>query len=429
MNLKSLLFHNTSPKQTVAKNSFRLLLSEFVARIFTFLISLRVARSLGVIEFWSYNFVMTFCTFFVLIVDFGLGNLTFRELSKDWSQLQKYFSNTIVLKLIISVIVIAVVAVVAKLSPDSHVYFGLIMVFLLHSILTNIWEFVRVFFRPVERMQNEAYLKIINWVILLLCTLFFVLSKPTIQSIFYGFLTASVINLVISWVYVTRHFQIQSRSVGVDRKFIGKIARMAIPFFLGGVFVYFYSDVNVVLLKFFKGTQEVWLFSAPYRLLAYVYILFNVFSLAIFKNLVNAAKDALRFKRVMRTFAKYNILISITFFILIFFLGKRVILLLYGPAFVETDILLKILSAIVIFKSLSYVYGAGLTALSKEYTRLYIQIGIAVINIAANLILIPKFGPLGAAYSLAIAEVCLMLSYRWSVYRYIRKIQWTTNSK
>jgi len=81
---------------------------------------------------------MTFCTFFVLIVDFGLGNLTFRELSKDGSQLQKYFTNTLVLKLIISVIVIAVVAVVAKLSPDSHVYFGLIMVFLLHSILTNI---------------------------------------------------------------------------------------------------------------------------------------------------------------------------------------------------------------------------------------------------------------------------------------------------
>jgi len=125
----------------------------------------------------------------------------------------------------------------------------------------------------------------------------------------------------------------------------------------------------------------------------------------------------------MRTFAKYNILISITFFILIFFLGKRVILLLYGPAFVETDILLKILSAIVIFKSLSYVYGAGLTALSKEYTRLYIQIGIAIINIVAIVILVPVYGPLGAAYSLAIAEVCLMLSYRFYVYRYIKAIK------
>jgi O-antigen/teichoic acid export membrane protein len=49
--LKSFFLENKTAKQTVAKNSFRLLLSEFIARIFTFLISLRVARSLGVLEF------------------------------------------------------------------------------------------------------------------------------------------------------------------------------------------------------------------------------------------------------------------------------------------------------------------------------------------------------------------------------------------
>jgi len=164
------------------------------------------------------------------------------------------------------------------------------------------------------------------------------------------------------------------------------------------------------------------LFSAPYRLLAYVYILFNVFSLSIFKKLVDAAKDALRFRKVMQMFARYNLIISIIFFVVIFLAGKWILLLLYGPAYVDTDIILKVLSAIVIVKSLSYVYGGGLTALSKEYTRFYIQIGIAIINVAANLILIPKFGPIGAAYSLAIAEVCLMLTYRFYVYRYIRKI-------
>gem|GEM_PF-4271169 len=36
-----------------------------------------------------------------------------------------------------------------------------------------------------------------------------------------------------------------------------KIAKMSIPFFLGGIFVYFYSDINVVLLKYFRGTEEV----------------------------------------------------------------------------------------------------------------------------------------------------------------------------
>gem|GEM_PF-5106353 len=163
-------------------------------------------------------------------------------------------------------------------------------------------------------------------------------------------------------------------------------------------------------------------------MLAYVYILFNVFSLSIFKKLVDAAKDALRFRKVMQMFARYNLIISIIFFAVLFLGGKWILLLLYGPEFIDTDIILKILSAIIIVKSLSYVYGGGLTALSKEYTRLYIQIVIAIINVGANLILIPKFGYLGAAYSLVIAEVCLCVTYRVRVYRYMRRIKLTTNN-
>jgi len=49
--IKNFLFQNTSFKQTVAKNSFRLLVSEFVARLFTFLIGLWIARELGKSEF------------------------------------------------------------------------------------------------------------------------------------------------------------------------------------------------------------------------------------------------------------------------------------------------------------------------------------------------------------------------------------------
>ncbi len=420
-NIKSFLLKNKSFKQTIAKNSFRLLVAEFVSRLFTFMISLRVARSLGVVEFWAYNFVMTYVIFFVLIVDFWLANLTFRELSKDTKDLKKYFHNTLILKLILSIVVLAIITIVTKISGQASPYFSLIIVFFLHAVTTNIGEFVRNFFRPVERMQNEAYLKILSWIILLVSTLWFLRYSPDLQHIFYGFLTASIINLLISGFYVIRHFKITR--LQIERKFVWKLAKMAIPFFLWGVFVYFYSDVNVVLLKFFRGEESVGLFSAPYRLLSYVYILFNVFSLAMFKKLVDASKQKDRFRSLLSKFAKYHLFLSIAFFILMFFFSKYIILLLYWEAYLAADILLKILSAIVIFKSLSYVYGTGLTTISKEYTRLYIQIGIAIINVWANLILIPKHWPLGAAYSLAIAEVCLFLSYRFFVYKYTRKLK------
>jgi O-antigen/teichoic acid export membrane protein len=411
------MLQNNTFKQTVAKNSFWLLFWEFAARLFTFFISIRVARSLWVIDFGTYNFVMTFVTLFVLVVDFGLWSLTFRELSKNWNNSSKYFINVVFIKIVISVFVLIAAFIVSKLYLDSGLYLWLIIVFLLHSIIVNISEFLRVFFRPIEKMEKEAFLKILSGVVLFISTILFLQISASIQYVFYGFLTSSIINLIISLIYVKRHLKFQKNSI--DLKFIKQILKMSIPFFLGWIFIYFYSDINVVLLKFLKWENYVWLFSAPYRLLSYIYIIFNVFSLAMFKKLVEASKDNFRFKRIINKFAKYNLLLSIFLSLFLMFFGKHILLIIYWVEYISSFGVLQILSIILIFKSISYVYWNWLTAMSKEYTRLYIQIFIAVINVSANLVLIPRFGILWAAYSLLISEVFLMFAYVFFTKRYI----------
>ena len=414
------MLQNNTFKQTVAKNSFWLLFWEFAARLFTFFISIRVARSLWVIDFGTYNFVMTFVTLFVLVVDFGLWNLTFRELSKNPSNSSKYFVNVIFIKIVLSILVLIAAFIVSKLYLDSAVYLWLIIVFLLHSIIVNISEFLRVFFRPIEKMEKEAFLKILSGLILLVCTVFFLQISASIQYVFYWFLTSSVINLFISLIYVNRHFKFHKNSI--DLKFMKGILQMSIPFFLGWIFIYFYSDINIVLLKFLKGEDYVWLFSAPYRLLSYIYIIFNVFSLAMFKKLVDASKDHIRFNRIINKFAKYNLFLAVFLSLFLFLLGKYVLWIIYWTQYLSSFGVLQILSVILIFKSISYVYWNWLTAISKEYTRLYIQIFIAALNVSANLILIPRFGIMWAAYSLLISEIFLMLAYFYFTKRYIKKI-------
>ena len=214
--IKTFMFQNNSFKQTVAKNSFWLLFSEFAARLFTFFISIRVARSLWVIDFGTYNFVMTFVTLFVLVVDFGLWSLTFRELSKNSKDSSKYFTNVIFIKIILSVFVLIAAFIVSKFYLDSGVYFWLIMVFLLHSIIVNISEFLRIFFRSIEKMEKEAFLKILSGVILLICTVWFLQISASIQYVFYGFLVSSIINLIISLFYVRRHFKFPKSSLDID---------------------------------------------------------------------------------------------------------------------------------------------------------------------------------------------------------------------
>ena len=154
--------------------------------------------------------------------------------------------------------------------------------------------------------------------------------------------------------------------------------------------MYFYSDVNIVLLRYFKDESLVALFSAPYKLLTYVYLLFNIVSLSFFKKMVDATQEKERFKNLIKKSVRYHGIISLIFLVFFLVFGKF-ILKFYGEDFIDCYQFLVILVMVIPFKALSYVYGNALTAMSKEYPRLFIQIFIALLSVLLNLIFIPKY--------------------------------------
>ena len=418
-NISDFIFKNSWFKQTVAKNSFWLLFSEFLSRVFTFLISLWVSNKLWANGFWTYTFVMSVVTFFVLIVDFGISSLTFRELSKHPDQNEKYFVNGIFLKLILSILVFIAVIIYTRVDSSVSVYSLLIFLFLWHSILTNISEFLRVFFRPSEKMEREALLKIINWFSLLIFTLIFLLISPTLQSVFLWYLSSSVVNLIFSIVYVKKYFKFKTFSL--DYPFIKELLRMSIPFCLGGLFVFFYSDANVIILKYFKWEETVGFFSAPYKLITYVYLLFNILSLSLFKKMVDVAKEWKKLRNLVKKSSVYYLWISLIFVVLFLVFGKFV-LRFYGKEFVESYKYLLPLLIILPFKSLSYVFGNSLTALSKEYTRFYIQVFVALLSVILNIVLIPQYWIYAVCLTICISEFVLMVSYSMFVGKYTKQL-------
>lgn len=417
--ISSFIFKNEGFHQTIAKNSFRLLFSEFLSKIFTFLLGLWISNSLGTLQFWMYNFIISSTTFFVLIVDFGLGALTFRELSKHSEQSEKYFVNGLLIKIALTLVVLIAFWIYVSVDQTLTVYVELLFLFLFHSLLTNFSEFLRVFFRPGEKMEKEAFLKISNGIILLIFTLIFLCFSQTLKSVFCAFLVSSIFNVWFSFFYLRKNFQFKLSCYDFD--FCKRILKMSIPFVLWGLVVYFYSDVNIVLLRYFKDESLVALFSAPYKLLTYVYLLFNIVSLSFFKKMVDATQEKERFKNLIKKSVRYHGIISLIFLVFFLVFGKF-ILKFYGEDFIDCYQFLVILVMVIPFKALSYVYGNALTAMSKEYPRLFIQIFIALLSVLLNLIFIPKYEIFAVCYILLFVEGLLCLSYFCFAHYYRKKL-------
>jgi O-antigen/teichoic acid export membrane protein len=68
--------------------------------------------------------------------------------------------------------------------------------------------------------------------------------------------------------------------------------------------------------------------------------------------------------------------------------------------------------------------------MSKEYTRLYVQVFIAIINVSCALYFIPRYWINWAAYALIIAECSIMIWYRlFTKYhiKWLRKLEKSEN--
>lgn len=411
-------FHNTSVRQTIIKNSFWLLVSEVVSKVCTFLITLWIARYLWVESYGISNFSITFAGFFVLAVDFWLVNLTYRELSKHIEEREVFFANAMLIKIGLALLALFAAFFIIPLIGKSGVYSTLIMIYLLYAILNNICEYIRVYFRPYEHMQHEALLKMLNALVFFLSAGVFIFLYGTLQSVFLGFLVAGVVNVIVSFFYVM--YKLQIRTFPYNFVFMKKILKMALPFFLSGIFIFFYTDINIVMLGFFRDAKEVWLFSVAYSVIFYIYMILNIFSVSFFKKMVDGTKNVAIFKQLLSKYLIVNLAVSVLFIVWAFLVWWWVIVSVYGQAYQGTVIMFKLLSFWVVLKSVSYVYGTWLTTFSKEYTRLWTQIFAAIVNVVLNIFLIPVYGYVGCVISLLVTEMCLLICYKIYLNKYMK---------
>jgi O-antigen/teichoic acid export membrane protein len=84
---------------------------------FTFLLFIFLSRSFGEVGIGVYSFAIGFTGFFAVFAEFGLASLTIKELSRHISSFQEYYGRILLLRLGLSVAVLAALILVTPFLP------------------------------------------------------------------------------------------------------------------------------------------------------------------------------------------------------------------------------------------------------------------------------------------------------------------------
>ncbi len=401
--LKSFFLENTSLRQTVFKNTFWLSAAQVISRIIRAAIIIYAARLLGASDYGVFSYALSLVGFFTIFADLGLTWLLTREASKPEQLPTSYLLAALFLKLLLVLISMALLVFVAPLFitiPGTALLLPI-------AAFVMAFDSLRIFFFSLTRarqiMQTEAFITILTNTAIAIFALIGLASAPSSKALMFAYALGTAIGFLIAAIFIGKEF---IRAPGVSRSLFVTLLRNAWPFALMGILAGVMVNMDTLMLGWFMGSREVGLYGAAQRPILLLYAVPTFFSTSLFPLFAKYAyNNAEKFRRILETSLTFCIAAVLPIVVGGVIVARELTLLIYGPQFSEAAVAFRILLLTLpaIF-TIFIVSDAIVSYNGQKKFFIYNSLG-ALSDIILNLILIPKFGIMGAALSTVATQI------------------------
>lgn len=410
-----LFFSNLSLKQTVLKNTFWLALAEGMGKLLSFALSVFVARYLQVRGFGVFSFVFAFSALFAIFADLGLSTLAIREVAKNKKIARKYIDNLLILKLILALATFLLISLVIQFMGKPAEVKSLVYLTALFVVVNSLTTFFQAIFQGFEKMEYLAVSKLVYALTLFFLSLLVIWQNLGIHSLVKVSVYTALINLVLV-ILLTRKKFTQFRWE-IDFRFWDQALKEAWPFGLISLLGLIYFQLNTIQVNLLAGDVETGWYSVAYQFIATLMILFNLFYASLFPTLSKVYQQSkAKFYRFLDFFSQRAILACLAVCLLLFIVSKDLIVLLYGPAYVKSVNILRLLliSTFILYLNAPFSEALRMMNLQKDYAKLLFW-GV-LLNFLLNFPLIYLWGALGAStatiFSASLISFLMIMRFR-----------------
>lgn len=281
---------------------------------------------------------------------------------------------------------------------------GYLFFFLLNYLagaLNNVFSF---FCRAIDRVKILTVGSVLNMLLVVICNLLFLLK---FQWGVYGYLAANSIGMLTETFYIIwkaklyRYFEPKVRNKTLCKEML----HFSAPLILSALSWWVNNASDKYIVTFFCGVSAVGVYSVAYKIPTILKVFSDViakaFSISAIKGFDPGDKDGFMGK----SYSMFSFVMTVVCSLLILsnvFLAK----ILFAGEFFEAWRYVPPLLLSILMNQLSMSCESIFVAAKQTKTISWTAAAGAIINTAANFLLIPKFGPYGAAVATAIGFVC-----------------------
>lgn len=181
---------------------------------------------------------------------------------------------------------------------------------------------------------------------------------------------------------------------------------------LANTAVLLYNSADQLILKAVQGNQAVGIYGGAYRIIQLPMAASYTVMASAIPFLVGAARtDAAAAARTVRRLTWVAAIAGLAIAALVWALREPIVRLVYGEAYRDSARALGVLAFAVPLDFVISVKGTAYVAAGRERGTLVCVLLAAITNVVANLIWIPRFGMMAAAWTTLASYGVLLVAY------------------
>ena len=398
-------------RKFITSLGFLLTLNLLIKPVYVFGIDRVVQNTVGAEVYGRFFMLLNVALIFQILLDLGIENFIRKEVARNPEKASGYFSNILLLKLMLlvpySLICILVALLRNFLSGD---YFWLFLLILINHFLASFILFIRANLGAFQLFRTESVVSVLDRTLMIM-VVGTLLLYPATKAIFR-----------INWFVIAQTFSysvaltagiilLRKNSVRlahrIDLKQFVPVIKQLFPFATLVLLMALYYRADSIFLGLLlpDGDVQAGIFAHGFRILDFMTnyaLLFPILLLPIFSKTIHQKQKV---DGLLQLAALLLIIPSITVIVPALVYREQLFQLLYTEHIMLSANAFAILSISFIGMCICYTFGALLTA-NGNLKQLNIMAALAVvISVVLNLILIPRYKVLGAAMANAAAQL------------------------
>lgn len=375
---------------------------------------LGMARYLSPANFGILSFAIAFTAIISVLGDLGLHWYATRDLSRDMTKAPQYLANLIPVKIILAALSYGIIVAVVFLTGLPR-QTALTVSFIGISVVLNIFMLLfQGFYQAAEKMEFVGFGQLLSAALIFAGVFIAIFLKLDLVAFALIYLLSSIITLIFHLIVMRTAFpgrlpgSIRS-GLKIELSFVAGAFAACWPIAVALIFNALYSWIDTIILSVLCDTTVAGYYNASYKMVMTLYIIPVSLGAAVFPAMARYyIIDRNMSELTLEKSLKYLFILSLPIAAATTVLSERFILQFYGEAFLPAALSLKILIWSIPFYFTNIIFGNYFNVANRQIVSTLACVVMAVVNIAVNLIFIPRLGLAAAGAAKLAADVSFM---------------------